>query len=307
MTRILVAGHINIETTVKVDGFPIDYSPVRFPFFGVNTTVSGVGYNVAKALTRLGDDVDLLSVIGTDPAALLVRQALAEAGVADDGVLPLARNTAQSAILYDEGGRRQINADLKDVQETAYPLDRFEAALSRASLVALCNINYARPMLQRARLAGAPVATDVHAIAELDDAYNRDYMVAADILFMSHEHLPTSPEDWARAVLARYGNRILVIGLGGEGALLAVRDDRFVGRFPAVTTRPVVNTIGAGDALFSAFLHVYSQTHDPYEALRQAQVFASWKIGATGAADGFLDAAGLAALCGAPGKRHPGG
>ena len=293
MTRILVAGHINIETTVRVDGFPIDYSPVRFPFFGVNTTVSGVGYNVAKALTTLGDEVDLLSVIGADPAALLVRQALAEAGVADDGVLALARNTAQSAILYDEGGRRQINADLKDVQETAYPLDRFETALSRVELAVLCNINYARPMLRRARLAGVPVASDVHAISDLDDAYNRDYMVAADILFMSHEHLPMSPEDWARAVLGRYGNRILVIGLGSEGALLAVRDDGFVGRFPALTTRPVVNTIGAGDALFSAFLHVYSQTGDPYEALRQAQVFASWKIGAVGAADGFLDAAGL--------------
>ena len=293
MTRILVAGHINLETTVRVDGFPIDYTPVRFPFFGVNTTVSGVGYNVAKALTTLGSEVELLSVVGADPAALLVRQALAEAGVASDGVLALARNTAQSAILYDERGRRQINADLKDVQETAYPLDHFEAGLGRAALAVLCNINYARPMLQRARLAGVPVATDVHAISDLDDAYNRDYMVAADILFMSHEYLPASPEDWARAVQGRYGNRIIVIGLGGEGALLAVRDDGFVGRFPAVYTRPIVNTIGAGDALFSAFLHVYTQTNDPYEALRQAQVFASWKIGATGAADGFLDAAGL--------------
>lgn len=301
MARILVAGHINLETTVRVDGFPIDYSPVCYPFWGVNTTVSGVGYNVAKALTTLGDAVDLLSVIGADAAGGLVRQALADAGVADDDVLPLAQNTAQSAILYETSGRRQIHTDLKDVQETRYPLDRFEAALRRAALAVLCNINYARPMLQRARLAGIPVATDVHAIRDLDDAYNRDYMVAADILFMSHEHLPLSPEDWARAVQGRYGNRIIVIGMGGEGALLAVRDDGFVGRFPAVQTRPVVNTVGAGDALFSAFLHVYCQTGDPYEALRQAQVFASWKVGATGAADGFLDAAGLAGLCGASG------
>ena len=55
MGRILVAGLINIETTVRVDGFPIEYTPVRYPFFGVNATVSGVGYNVAKALTVLGD------------------------------------------------------------------------------------------------------------------------------------------------------------------------------------------------------------------------------------------------------------
>jgi ribokinase len=42
---ILVSGLINIETTLKVDSFPIEYSPVRYPFFGVNSAVSGVGYN----------------------------------------------------------------------------------------------------------------------------------------------------------------------------------------------------------------------------------------------------------------------
>ena len=47
MSRILVSGLINIETTLKVDGFPIPYFPVRFPFHGVNSTVSGVGYNIA--------------------------------------------------------------------------------------------------------------------------------------------------------------------------------------------------------------------------------------------------------------------
>ena len=52
---ILVSGLINIETTVGVDGFPIDYSPVRYPFFGVRSTVSGVGLNVSKALTTSGN------------------------------------------------------------------------------------------------------------------------------------------------------------------------------------------------------------------------------------------------------------
>jgi len=79
-----------------------------------------------------------------------------------------------------------------------------------------------------------------------------------------------------------------VIGLGEKGALLAVRKDGFVGRFPAVYTRPVVNSIGAGDALFSAFLDGYMRTYDPFAALRRAMVFASYKIGEKGAAEGFL-------------------
>jgi ribokinase len=161
-------------------------------------------------------------------------------------------------------------------------------------LAVLCNINFSRPLLTKARRAGLTLASDVHTISDLDDPYNADFMAAADILFMSDERLPDPPEAWARNVLNRYGNEILVIGLGEAGALLAVKRDNFLERIPAVTTRPVVNTIGAGDALFSCFLHVYARTGDPYEALSQAVIFASYKIGESGAASGFLDAAGLA-------------
>ncbi|MBN8594950.1 MAG: hypothetical protein J0M33_24570 [Anaerolineae bacterium] len=66
MSPILVSGLINLESTLKVDGFPIACSPVRYPFGGVNSSVSGVGYDLAKALTTLGNDVDLLSLIGAD-------------------------------------------------------------------------------------------------------------------------------------------------------------------------------------------------------------------------------------------------
>lgn len=57
LARILVSGLINIETTLRIEGFPIPYFPVRYPFFGINSSVSGVGYNVAAALTTLGDEV----------------------------------------------------------------------------------------------------------------------------------------------------------------------------------------------------------------------------------------------------------
>lgn len=296
MSKILVSGLINLEVTLRIDGFPIDYAPVRYPFHGVNSSISGVGYNVAKALTVLGNEVALLSLIGKDAAGMLARDALALDGIAGDGVRAQLAQTAQSVILYDGHGRRAINVDLKDVQDAVYPPEIFAESLKGCSLAALCNINFSRPMLLKARRAGVCVATDVHAIWDIDDDYNRDFMIAADILFMSHEHLPTSPEEWARRVQNQYGNQIIVIGMGGEGALLAVRRDNFIERIPAVYTRPVVNTIGAGDALFSAFLHGYNQTADPYQAIRKAMVFASHKIGAASAADGFLDAAGLDAL-----------
>lgn len=67
--KILVSGLINTETTVKVKKFPIEYFPIDYPFFGVNTRVSGVAYNIVKALNTLGDDAKFVTMTGKDFAA----------------------------------------------------------------------------------------------------------------------------------------------------------------------------------------------------------------------------------------------
>ncbi len=297
MDTLLVSGLINIETTLHVESFPVAFSPVRYPFFGVRSAVSGVGYNIAKALTALGHTVNLATLIGRDSLATLVTAALANAGIDQSFAVPTLEQTPQSVILYDRAGQRQVNTDLKDIQQHDYPLESFEQAIQRCSLAVLCNINFSRPLLSLVRQRGIPIVTDVHTITDLDDAYNRDFMAAADILFMSDMHLPCAPELWALHVQERYGTPIVVIGMGAQGALLAVKRDGFVGHIPAIQTHPVLNTVGAGDALLSAFVDGYLRYGDPYVALRRAVVFASYKVGADGGANGFLDAAGLEALC----------
>lgn len=293
---ILVSGLINIETTLRIPAFPLEYFPVTYPFFGISSSVSGVGYNIAKALTVLGENVHFLSLIGNDIAAQQVRTKLLEDNIPWKFVLSQLDQTAQSVILYDDNGRRQIHTDLKDIQEQVYPLELFEQALSDVQICALCNINFSRPFLQRATRAGKLVATDVHAISDLEDEYNCDFMQAANILFMSDDKLPDPAETWVQKVWNRYPAEIVVVGCGKQGALLALREGRQMERIPAVVTRPIVNTIGAGDALFSCFLHCYQQSADAYTALRKAVVFASFKIGVTSAADGFLNAKELEKL-----------
>ena len=54
-----------------------------------------------------------------------------------------------------------------------------------------------------------------------------------------------------------------IVGLGEQGARVAAKRDTFVGRSPALAVRPVVNTIGAGDALFAAFVRCYAATRGP--------------------------------------------
>ncbi|RCK80887.1 MAG: Ribokinase [Candidatus Ozemobacter sibiricus] len=286
MAGIVVCGLINYETTLRIGGFPLEYNPVNYPFHGIASSVSGVGFNVATALARLGNDVRFLSFLGDDPLGRHMRERLRDHRLADQVVEVRKMASPQSVILYDPAGRRQIHVDLKSVQELAYPVDRFLAAAQGCTAAALCNINFSRPLLREARRLGLLVATDVHAISSLEDEYNRDYMQSADLLFLSHEGLPCSPEEAARLILGTFATpRLVVIGLGHDGAVLGRRDDGSIRRFPAAPPPRVTNTIGAGDALFSSFLHWYLRDGDPDRALIRAQVFASLKIAGAGGAD----------------------
>jgi ribokinase len=289
MSKIFISGLINLETTLAVEGFPLAYFPVRYPFFGIQTTVSGVGFNLALALQHLGNDVHFASLIGPDENSSLVHEALSKADIDDRLILDKAEATAQSVILYDPSGRRQIHVDLKNIQDLAYPGEIALNALEESDLAVLCNINFSRSLLRLAKELGKPIVTDVHALSDLEDDYNREFISAADILFLSDDALPDSPEWVARSLMEKYPAEMIIIGLGGAGALLAHRGDSFVGKFKAFYTRPVVNTIGAGDALLSAFVDQYLRLKDPYQALQAAMIFASYKIGEKGAAQGFLN------------------
>ena len=296
MTTFLVSGLINRETTLHIPGFPLQYEPVLYPFFGIQSRISGVGYNLACAFTALGDEVNLLSLIGHDHAGQKALETLQRDGISAEFIIAQPAETAQSVILYDDEGRRQIHVDLKDIQNQEYSLRRYQMAARRSDVLVLCNINFSRPFLKPAVNSGKLIATDVHAISDLNDEYNGDFMRAAHVLFMSDEKLPLPPEQWIRAVMRAYRCEIAVIGMGKQGAMMAVRKDERIVRVPAVDTRPVVSSVGAGDALMAAFLHCYVRGNDPYLALEKAVVFASYKVGSVSASAGFLDDDSLTAL-----------
>lgn len=294
MSHILISGLVNTETTVRIRQFPIPYYPIDYPFFGIGTAVSGVAYNLAKALRTLGDRVTLLSMTGDDLPGQTVRQELEALGVDTSHIRTCLKETPGSVVLYDGEGRRQIYCDLKDIQETDYG---FTSEICRdADLVAACNINFNRPLLHAAKAAGKTVATDVHVLRDHYDDYNREFMECADILFLSDEGIGEDYRDFIAELGRIYQNRIIVLGRGSKGAALYLPAQGQFHELPAVQVGPVVNTVGAGDALFSSFLHDYAKGLSPLDALHRAQLFASAKIGTSGASRGFITEEELEAL-----------
>ena len=286
MKKILVSGLVNTETTVKVRKFPVDYYPIDYPFFGINTAVSGVGYNLALALTALGDEVQLHTMTGTDFSAAYIKKELESAGIGTDYLKPCLQETPSSVVLYEDTGRRQIHCDLKDIQERQYGFE--ERMVENADIVVDCDINFNRELLHLAKKMGKTIATDVHVLGNLWDDYNREFMECADILFLSDEAAWEDYHAFLWEIVCNYGPKIIVMGRGGKGAAMYVRRENCIIDMPAAHVGDVVNTVGAGDALFSAFLHFYAKGYDVVDCLKRAQVFAAAKICVSGASKGFV-------------------
>ena len=286
--KILVSGLINIETNVAVGNFPVAYSPIEYAFNKVSLDISGVAYNVINALTSLGNEVVPVSIIGRDPFGGLIKERLSKICRSTKNVIQELDSTCTSVIMFDEQGRRKIYCDLKSIQDKIVPLKDIEDDAGECDGIVVCNINFNDQLIRNARKYGKPVFTDVHVLSDVHDSYNKRFLQNADVVFLSDEALPCPPEEFVLALHREYKNKAIVLGQGEKGALLfdgASQKFHFV---KSVYTRPVVNTVGAGDALFSSFVHYYLKGPTPLECLQRAVVFASYKIGESGGARGFV-------------------
>lgn len=285
---VLISGEVTLETTLGVKSFPLSYEPVQYPFFQMDSSVAGVGVNQGAAYKALGRPTRLLGLIGRDLRGQTILSGLEILGLDTAWVRRDLDQSTQSLILYDPQGKRMIFNDLKDIQERLYPEEEFRRAAAGCEAAVLCNINFNRSLLQPARSLGLPVVTDVHTIADPQDGYNKDFMAYADLLFVSNEHFPGREKEFCEELIRRYSFHVLVVGMGCQGALVWDRKTQSWHHSPSVTLRPVVNTIGAGDALSACFTDGWLAGLSPQAALDRACRFAGWKVGAKGAAEGFL-------------------
>ena len=113
-------------------------------------------------------------------------------------------------------------------------------------------------------------------------------MEYADILFLSDENVGDHWREIMLELAGVYRNEMIVLGRGAKGAAIYLREPGELYEMPAAHVGAVVNTVGAGDALFSGFLHFYAKGFSPLDALERAQVFASFKIAVSGASQGYV-------------------
>ena len=256
MAYIAIVGGANVD----IGGFPEgralagDSNPGR-----VRVSMGGVGRNIACNAARMGLEVELITALGGDAHADLIRADCARAGVSLAHALCFP-DAATSSYLFiaDEHGDMALAVndmgihDRLTVEALAPALD----VLRGASLVVLDANVPARTIAWLAQTLEAPVIADAVSAAKADklsaaipylDALKPNRIEAQLLTGISVETAGGASRA-ARALVERGAKRVFLT-LGAQGVCCAdARETRFLsGGHPQV-----VNATGAGDAFTAA-------------------------------------------------------
>ena len=263
VTRFLVVGEALIDVIVAADGSRREH-------------VGGSPANVAYGLGRLGDQVSLLTRLGSDRRGERIVAHLDDANVvvlASDGVAPTATATAvlgaDGSATYEFCIDWDVDIDLAPRADVLHvgsigalvlpgaDAVRVLATVRRPSTLISFDPNI-RPALLGAR---SSVVTRVEHLVGL-----------ADVVKVSSEDLAwlypsVDPVD-ALARWARLGGPLVVMTDGAQGVVAFWRGTELV--VPAVPVE-VVDTVGAGDSFMAGLLDGLSRAV-PEDRLRRGQL-----------------------------------
>jgi ribokinase len=282
---VVVVGSVNADLVIGVERRPAPGETVLGS--DLATYPGGKGANQAVAAARLGGRVGILGRIGDDGHGVLLRDALAAAGVDLTHLLVTEGPSGVALITVDTGGDNSIIVS-PGANARLVPADAERAApmLGGAAVVSFqleIPIETVEAAARTAAEAGARVVLNLSPPAPLSDGLLAlcDPLVVNEheaAFLLGHRGEPADPAALAGGLLGR-GPRSVLITLGADGALVA--DPSGVTAVPSPRVE-AVDTTGAGDAFTAAL------------CLRLAR------------GDGLPDAARYAARVGAAAVRKPG-
>ncbi|MFW5903219.1 MAG: carbohydrate kinase family protein [Halolamina sp.] len=251
MVRVVAAGHVNWDVTLRVEALPEPDGEARIS--SQQRSGGGSAANVAAAIAGYGADAAIVGSVGDDEPGFLARREL-ERDAVDVSQLRTVRNaeTTVKYLIVDAEGEVMVLGN--EGANEAFTMDDVDSAVVREA--DHLHLTSQRPetairLAELARDGDATVSFDPgRRIAEQDYGTLPE---AADVLFANRREAAvalagTAPEDFVADT-----DRILVVKRGGEGA--HVYADGVAVEHAGFDITPV-DTTGAGDAFAAGFLAV---------------------------------------------------
>jgi ribokinase len=294
--RVAVVGSANIDLTTFAERFPKPGETIFGQSF--NLGFGGKGANQAVAARLCGADVFMVARVGSDLFGPATIENFRKQGIdatyvkqvqgVSSGVAPIfVEPSGQNRILVVKGANDAIKpADVDAAADMLKSVDcivlQFEIPIETVYYA----IAFARKHGIRCILNPAPAqAVDMAALNELDYFIPNEH--EAETITGAGVKTVDDAMNCARKLLAD-GIRRVIITLGANGALLAVREGaEHVGAFPV----NCIDSTGAGDAFIGSFAVFLGEGIPEKEAVRRANLYAALSTTGVGTQKSFYDRA----------------
>lgn len=232
----------------------------------IRSSFGGVARNVAENLARLGEMVNLITVVGEDEAGDRLLHDLSDAGVNIDAVLCSAQHTtgAYLAVVNQAGSLRFALDDMRAITALTPAYIRQHDTLFREASIVFVDANIPKDVLRTvmslARRANLPICADPTSSVladRLKPYLNQLFLItpngAEAAIFCDPDSKINTQRQAIDAAnhLVSQGVNIAIITMAEQGLCYATSETN--GYIPAIRT-DIVDPTGAGDALSSAVI-----------------------------------------------------
>jgi 6-phosphofructokinase 2 len=237
----------------------------------------GGGLNVSRAIMNLGGESLALWACG-GPMGDLLRQLLDTTGIDHDG-LPIQGMTRENFIVTDTGSNRQYRFGMPGPRMTADEAGQFLERLkdhaaayvvASGSLPPGVDVDFYGAVTRTATAAGSRVIVDTSGAA-LRAAVDDDVFLLKPNLRELQQIVDQELESnaaiakAARGLIAEGHAQVVIVSLGGGGAMLVTREGS---ECIAAPTVPIRSKIGAGDSMVAGIVLALARGEDVSSAAR---------------------------------------
>lgn len=289
MKKVLVLGSINIDFVSFVSRYPQPGETLVSNDFGIFQ--GGKGANQAIALAKLDIPTLMLGKVGKDILSDFALSSLQESKVDITGIDKSQKNSTgsasiwvnaqgQNSIVIYPGANGEVDEDFiikheKFFYDASWLLTQFEVPLKSILLA-----------LKLAKKHGLKTIMDPAPVKKIS---NDDIWGLVDYLLPNEIELKelTRIENVLKAIhiLKSRGVKEVIVKLGKLGA--GYEDKSKLITFPAIPVEQRIDTTGAGDCFIAGFLYGMIQQSDISQAIKIANLTASYSIQKKGAAISF--------------------
>ncbi len=289
MEKVLVLGSINIDFVSFVSRYPQPGETIISNDFGIFQ--GGKGANQAIALAKLDVPTLMLGKVGKDILSDFALSSLKENGVDTTGISKSQKSSTgsasiwvnaqgQNSIVIYPGANGEVDEDFiiqheKFFDDATWFLTQFEVPL--------------KSILSALKLAKKHGLKTVMDPAPVKKFSNNHIWELVDYLLPNEIELKelTYTEDVLKGIhiLKSRGVKEVIVKLGKQGAAYEAKGKLV--SFPAVPVEQRIDTTGAGDCFVAGFLYGMIQWGDIPQAIKIANLTASYSIQKKGAAISF--------------------